>query len=259
MKSLTLLLIPLLLFMTWCTIDWNDGKDKKIVESKKEIQEFQKNKEQNISKSVNNIWITFSWNINSNVLSTEWLSEMPNYLDIKYNSTMSGINLSISILSWDRSNLPCLKQNYCDSWEISKEFQKVNNWINSIKWLLSKEKLWNTQYSELRKQIFSLYPIENANEYWISSLWYVYDSEKKKIWISFYKCLTQENWCILTYTAYIIWNSWNKILIWNWYSNIDNKDRWIRLSKEEIQQYIEKFQWNSYILNNELSILSEKF
>ena len=38
MKSLTLLLIPLL-FLSSCTIDWNDEKDKKITELEYKIQE----------------------------------------------------------------------------------------------------------------------------------------------------------------------------------------------------------------------------
>lgn len=39
MKHLILILIPLL-FLTSCTIDWNDEKDKKITELEKQIQEI---------------------------------------------------------------------------------------------------------------------------------------------------------------------------------------------------------------------------
>lgn len=39
MKTLTLLLIPLL-FLTSCTIDWNDEKDKKIAELEKQVQDL---------------------------------------------------------------------------------------------------------------------------------------------------------------------------------------------------------------------------
>lgn len=46
MKSLIFLLIPLL-FLSSCSIDWNDEKDKKIVELEKQIQDdtFKKNKD----------------------------------------------------------------------------------------------------------------------------------------------------------------------------------------------------------------------
>lgn len=44
MKSLTLLLIPLLFFMTWCSIDWNDEKDAKIAELEKQVTELQAQK-----------------------------------------------------------------------------------------------------------------------------------------------------------------------------------------------------------------------
>ena len=37
--NLSLLLIPLLFFMTSCTIDWNDEKDKKIAELEKQVME----------------------------------------------------------------------------------------------------------------------------------------------------------------------------------------------------------------------------
>jgi hypothetical protein len=49
MRKLSLLLIPLLFFMTSCTIDWNDEKDAKIAELKKQIQDdtFKKNLECN--------------------------------------------------------------------------------------------------------------------------------------------------------------------------------------------------------------------
>lgn len=43
--KLTLLLIPLLFFMTSCTIDWNDEKDKKIAELEKQNSNFEKNME----------------------------------------------------------------------------------------------------------------------------------------------------------------------------------------------------------------------
>jgi hypothetical protein len=38
----SLLLIPLLFFMTSCTIDWNDEKDKKITELAKQIYELER-------------------------------------------------------------------------------------------------------------------------------------------------------------------------------------------------------------------------
>ncbi len=38
--KLALLIIPLLLFMTSCSIDWNDKKDSKITELEKQIQEL---------------------------------------------------------------------------------------------------------------------------------------------------------------------------------------------------------------------------
>lgn len=41
----TLLLIPLLFFMTSCTIDWNDEKDAKIAELEKQNSNFEKNME----------------------------------------------------------------------------------------------------------------------------------------------------------------------------------------------------------------------
>ncbi len=43
MKSLTLLLIPLL-FLSSCTIDWNDEKDAKITELEKHVTETRKKK-----------------------------------------------------------------------------------------------------------------------------------------------------------------------------------------------------------------------
>ena len=48
--KLTLILIPLLLFMTWCTIDWNDEKDKKITELEKQVTELKSNKELELQK-----------------------------------------------------------------------------------------------------------------------------------------------------------------------------------------------------------------
>ena len=39
MSHITLLFIPLLFFMTSCTIDWNDEKDKKILELERRILE----------------------------------------------------------------------------------------------------------------------------------------------------------------------------------------------------------------------------
>ncbi len=47
---LTLLLIPLLFFMTSCTIDWNDEKDKKITELEGQIQELKSDKELELQK-----------------------------------------------------------------------------------------------------------------------------------------------------------------------------------------------------------------
>jgi hypothetical protein len=46
MLKLTLLLIPLI-FLSSCTIDWNDEKNKKIAELEKQIQndKFKKNQE----------------------------------------------------------------------------------------------------------------------------------------------------------------------------------------------------------------------
>lgn len=46
----SLLLIPLLLFMTSCTIDWNDEKDKKIAELEKQVQDDIFNKKQECTK-----------------------------------------------------------------------------------------------------------------------------------------------------------------------------------------------------------------
>jgi hypothetical protein len=40
--KLTLLIIPLLFFMTSCTIDWNDEKDKKIAELEKKTSTFER-------------------------------------------------------------------------------------------------------------------------------------------------------------------------------------------------------------------------
>lgn len=47
MKKLTLLLIPLL-FLSSCSIDWNDEKDKKIAELEKQVTEL---KEKNDDES----------------------------------------------------------------------------------------------------------------------------------------------------------------------------------------------------------------
>lgn len=49
MKSLTLLLIPLLLLSS-CTIDWSDEKDKKITELEKQIQDDTFSKKQECLK-----------------------------------------------------------------------------------------------------------------------------------------------------------------------------------------------------------------
>lgn len=49
MKSITLLLIPLL-FLSSCTIDWNDEKDKKIAELEKQIQDDNFKKKQECGK-----------------------------------------------------------------------------------------------------------------------------------------------------------------------------------------------------------------
>jgi hypothetical protein len=51
MKSLTLLLIPLLLLSS-CAIDWNDEKDKKIAELEKQIQDDSFKKKQECSKYI---------------------------------------------------------------------------------------------------------------------------------------------------------------------------------------------------------------
>ena len=49
MRSLTLLLIPLL-FLSSCSIDWNDEKDKKIVELEKQVTELKEKNDDEIFK-----------------------------------------------------------------------------------------------------------------------------------------------------------------------------------------------------------------
>ncbi len=51
MKNLILLLIPLI-FLTSCTIDWNDEKDKKILELEKQIQDDTFKKKQECTKYI---------------------------------------------------------------------------------------------------------------------------------------------------------------------------------------------------------------
>jgi hypothetical protein len=48
--KLTPLLIPLLLFMTSCTIDWNDEKDAKIAELEKQVTEMKEKNEDDLFK-----------------------------------------------------------------------------------------------------------------------------------------------------------------------------------------------------------------
>ena len=47
--KITLLLIPLI-FLSSCTIDWNDEKDKKIAELAKQVQELKSDKELELQK-----------------------------------------------------------------------------------------------------------------------------------------------------------------------------------------------------------------
>lgn len=54
MKSIILLLIPLL-FLSSCTIDWNDEKDIKIAELEKQIQDDTFNKKQECTKYTSEI------------------------------------------------------------------------------------------------------------------------------------------------------------------------------------------------------------
>ena len=66
MRSLTLLLIPLL-FLSSCSIDWNDEKDKKIVELEKQVTELkEKNDDEifkkNIECSKKDLWDTSAFN-----------------------------------------------------------------------------------------------------------------------------------------------------------------------------------------------------
>jgi hypothetical protein len=47
---ISILLILTVSFLSWCSIDWNNGKDKKIIELEKQVSEIKKEKENDLFK-----------------------------------------------------------------------------------------------------------------------------------------------------------------------------------------------------------------
>ena len=84
--KLSLLLIPLLFFMTSCTIDWNDEKDKKIAELQKQIQDDIFRKQKDCSEL-----------FDKNKESTYWNDINYNFVNIFYSKTKSSCYAAYSI------------------------------------------------------------------------------------------------------------------------------------------------------------------
>lgn len=118
--KLSLLLIPLLLFMTSCTIDRNDEKDKKITELEKQVTELKISNEQlNKEKQELLIWKYFTpdfaerkieffmnWNFSLN----EDSGSLKNW---KY--TLNWDTLTLLFDEWDSQKLSFYKWNDSDN------------------------------------------------------------------------------------------------------------------------------------------------
>ncbi len=104
MKHLILILIPLL-FLTSCTIDWNDEKDKKITELEKQIQEIKNDdsfkRNQECAQLRNEIEARIK-SINYKNLQEDPDYEIYSFSEIFYSSEQ---NSCFTVIDWEKIEL----------------------------------------------------------------------------------------------------------------------------------------------------------
>lgn len=164
MKSLTLLLIPLL-FLSSCTIDWNDEKDKKIVELNQKIEEQKK------EKVVNEVSLNFE-NITYNKIPKDSRLLKCNW---KYDSIMVTFE-EIWKSHWEISTnsenfeLTILDEKMTMFWA---EFIILENSDNFLIWMRSYDESGLTELLQLNKNNWIMIDSKTYTKYiWNAPAWF---------------------------------------------------------------------------------------